>query len=55
MDTDKNGKISKQTWMKFMEIEFDKLDKNKTGQLDQKELLQSRVLVKHVRHSDLGK
>ena len=55
MDTDKNGKISKQEWMKFMEIEFDKLDKNKTGQLDQKELLQSRVLVKQVRHSDLGK
>jgi hypothetical protein len=27
MDTDKNGKISKQEWMKFMEGEFDRLDK----------------------------
>ena len=28
MDSDKSGKISKQQWMKFMEAEFDKLDKN---------------------------
>src|ERR1700732_4304451 len=27
MDTDDNGKISKQEWMKFMEAEFDRLDK----------------------------
>ena len=27
MDTDKSGKISKQEWMKFMEAEFDRLDK----------------------------
>ena len=27
MDTDKTGKISKQEWMKFMEAEFDRLDK----------------------------
>lgn len=39
MDTDKNGKISKQQWMKFMEAEFDKLDKNKKGEVDPKELL----------------
>jgi hypothetical protein len=24
MDTDKNGKISKQEWMRFMEAEFDR-------------------------------
>ena len=34
IDTDKNGKISKQEWMAFMEAEFDRLDKAKTGQLD---------------------
>jgi hypothetical protein len=34
MDTDENGKISKQEWMKFMEAEFDRLDKDKKGQLD---------------------
>ena len=39
MDTDKNGKISKQEWMKFMEAEFDRLDKNKKGEVDPKELL----------------
>ena len=55
MDTDKNGKISKQEWMNFMEAEFDQLDKDKTGELDRKELLQSTVSVKRVRNSDLGK
>lgn len=40
MDTDKNGKVSKQEFMKFMEAEFDRLDKDKSGELDPKELLQ---------------
>ena len=39
MDTGKNGKIYKQQWMKFMETEFDKLDKNKRGEIDPKEFL----------------
>jgi hypothetical protein len=43
MDTDKNGKISKQEWMKFMEAEFDRLDVEKNGELDIKEIAQSRV------------
>ena len=43
MDADKNGKISKQEFMKFMEAEFDRLDKDKNGELDQKELTQSQV------------
>jgi Ca2+-binding EF-hand superfamily protein len=43
MDTDQNGKISKQEWMKFMEAEFERLDKNKTGELDVKELKQSKL------------
>jgi hypothetical protein len=34
IDTDKSGKISKEEWMKFMEAEFDRLDKDKKGQLD---------------------
>ena len=55
MDTDKNGKISKQEWMRFTEAEFDALDKDKKGELDQKELLQSTISVKHIRASDLGK
>jgi hypothetical protein len=55
MDTDKNGKISKQEWMKFMSAEFDRLDTKKNGEIDPKELVQSAVSVGHVRTSDLGK
>lgn len=53
MDTDKNGKISKQEWMTFMEAEFDRLDKAKNGQLDVKELAQSQLRVSHF--SSVGK
>ena len=55
MDTDKNGKISKREWMKFMEAEFDRLDTSKKGELDPKELLKSNVSMTHARTSDLGK
>jgi Ca2+-binding EF-hand superfamily protein len=44
-DTDKNGKISKQEWMRFMEAAFDRLDKTRNGQLDAKELAESQVHV----------
>jgi len=47
MDTDKNGKISKEEWMKFMEAEFDRLDKDKSGDLDAKDLTQSKLRVSH--------
>jgi EF hand domain-containing protein len=53
MDTDKSGKISKQEWMKFIEAEFDRLDKNKNGELDVKEISQSRLRVS--RPIDVGK
>jgi hypothetical protein len=33
--------------MKFMESEFDTLDKDKKGQLDTKELEQSKLRVSH--------
>jgi hypothetical protein len=47
MDTDKNGKISKKEFMAFMEAEFDRLDKDKSGELDVKELAQSKLRVSH--------
>jgi Ca2+-binding EF-hand superfamily protein len=47
MDTDKNGKISKREWTKFVEAEFDRLDKDKKGQLDAKELERSKLRVSH--------
>ena len=52
---DKNGKISKQEWIKFMEAEFHRLDVEKRGEIDRKQLLQSTVSVGHVRSADLGK
>lgn len=45
IDTDKKGKISKQQWMKFMEAEFDRLDKSRSGELDVTELMQSKLRV----------
>jgi EF hand len=45
MDTDKNGKISKQEFMRFMEAEFDRLDKDKSGELDPKELTEMQLRV----------
>ncbi|MGA8500815.1 MAG: hypothetical protein WB683_04660 [Candidatus Sulfotelmatobacter sp.] len=47
IDTDKSGKISKREWMKFMEAEFDRLDQAKNGELDVKELTQSKLRVSH--------
>jgi len=41
MDTDKNGKVSKEHYMRFMEAEFDRLDKARTGELDVRELTKS--------------
>ena len=45
IDTDKKGKISKQEWMRFMEAEFDRLDKSGSGRLNLKELTESQVHV----------
>jgi hypothetical protein len=55
MDTDKNGKISKQEWMKFMEAEFDRLDKDKGGELTPKELELSKVRVSSKSFAAVGK
>ena len=55
MDTNKNGRISKQEWMNFMSKEFDRLDTDHSGELDPHELLQSDVTVERPRPSTLGK
>jgi Ca2+-binding EF-hand superfamily protein len=39
MDTDKNGKISEQDWMRFMEAELDRSDKNGKGELETREMI----------------
>ena len=45
MDHDKDGKVSKQEFLRFMEAEFDRLDKTKSGELDVRELMQSKLRV----------
>ena len=55
MDTDQRGKISRQQWIAFMEAEFDRLDVEKKGELDQTAIRQSMAHVKQIRFSDLGR
>jgi hypothetical protein len=43
MDKDQNGMISKQEFMNFMEAEFDRLDADKSGQLDVSELTKAQI------------
>jgi hypothetical protein len=43
MEADPRGKVSKQEYMKFMEAEFERLDKDNKGELD----------VKQVAHANL--
>jgi Ca2+-binding EF-hand superfamily protein len=38
MDKDKNGSVSKDEFMQFMSAEFDRLDVDKSGTLEHKEL-----------------
>jgi Ca2+-binding EF-hand superfamily protein len=45
METDKKGMVSKQEFMNFMAAEFERLDKNKKGELNAKELTQSTLTV----------
>ncbi len=47
MDKDQNGKVSKDEYMMFMSAEFDRLDTDKSGELDVKELAQSRVRTRY--------
>jgi hypothetical protein len=47
MEADKQGKISKQQFMKFMEAEFERLDVTKTGQLDVKQLTRPTITAKN--------
>ena len=54
MEPNKNGKISKQDWLRFMGEAFDRLDPKKTGELNPRELPQQEPAT-HPRYSDLGK
>jgi hypothetical protein len=43
MDHDQSGKVSRDEFMSFMAAEFARLDVNKDGELDVKELTQTRL------------
>jgi hypothetical protein len=47
MDVDKSGTVSKAEFIAFMEAEFARLDKNKDGVLDVKELEKSQLVPAH--------
>jgi hypothetical protein len=47
MDTDKNGKVSKDEFMRYMVAQFDFADKNKDGELDPSEL---KAMVYRLNH-----
>jgi Ca2+-binding EF-hand superfamily protein len=47
MDADKSGTVSKKEFMDFMAAEFDRLDTNRDGVLDVKELEKSQLAATH--------
>jgi len=47
MDSDRDGKVSKEEFMGFMHSVFDRLDAGQTGQLDIKELTESKWQRSH--------
>jgi hypothetical protein len=55
IETNKDGKISKQQWMDFMSAEFDRLDREHRGEIDPRRLLESKEQTWPRRSSDQGK
>ena len=43
MDTNKDGKVSKEEWMSFMEAEFNRLDTNHDGLVNVKDMGNSQI------------
>ena len=55
MDTDKQGKITKEAWMTFMAAEFDKLDPDGSRIIDPKKLQLGGRPPRPTRSANLGK
>lgn len=47
MDRDHNGQVSKGEFMQFMEQEFDRVDRDRSGQLTAEELARSGIHYGH--------
>jgi len=44
MDADQNGRVSKEEFMQFMSSEFDRLDRDRSGELTSEEVSRSAIL-----------
>lgn len=55
IETNNDGKISKQQWMDFMSAEFDRLDREHRGEIDPHKLMESKEQAWPRRPSDQGK
>jgi hypothetical protein len=55
MNTDTDGKITRDEWIRFMAAEFDRLDPAKNGSIDPKEITRVKEQARSTRFSDLGK
>ena len=51
MDSDKNGEVSKAEFLDFMSKEFDALDVNHDGKLQQKEIVNKEMLINRAKHT----
>ncbi|MFY9658740.1 MAG: EF-hand domain-containing protein [Methylocystis sp.] len=45
MDADRNGRISKEEFMQYMSLEFDRIDRDRSGELTSEEVSRSPLLT----------
>jgi hypothetical protein len=55
MNTDTNGKITRQEWIRFMAAEFDRLGPAKKGSIDPTKITPVKEQARPIHFSDLGK
>jgi hypothetical protein len=55
MNTDTNGKITREEWVSFMAAEFDRFDPAKNAAIDPKKITPIKEQARFTRFSDLGK
>jgi Ca2+-binding EF-hand superfamily protein len=51
MDADHNGRVSKEEFMQYMSSEFDRLDRDRSGELTSEEISRSSLLTGGGAHS----
>jgi len=51
--SDKDGRVTREEWERFVKAEFDKLDRKKSGELDVKQLVDWKVRSKPASSAEL--